>query len=151
MSGNNITISRKPGNNEKNYFMMVSKAPMDKFKFKMMITGICTSDRFLDMGLVSETRKNECTNLINRYGNAGNYCYCGYSQTGVSGPMLASSSSQASGFDVGIEIFYEFDGSKFLIYTEDRKADMQVELSPGNYYFYFVLYHPEASCSVEQL
>ena len=143
-----MTISRKPGNSEKNYFMMVSRLPMEKFKFKIMITGICTSDRFLDMGLISEKRKNECSNLINRFGTGENNSYCGYAKSGVSGPMLASTSSSTTGFDVGIEIFYEYDGTNLFIYTENRKADMTKHLGPGKFYFFFVLYHPEASCSV---
>ena len=149
MEGANMVISRKTGNTETNYFMMVSNNPMKKFKFKVKITGFRSTDRYLDMGLVSENRKNATANLINSFGNGGNYSYCGYSQSNVSGPMLASSSS--SGFEVGTEIFYEYDNNKLDIYTQDRRANMTKTLDEGNYYFFFVLYHPEASCIVTRL
>jgi hypothetical protein len=132
-----------------NYFMMLSKKPVDKFKFKIKITGIYSSDRFLDMGLISESRKNACSTLVNSFGSSGNYSFCGYSQSGMTGKTLTTSSS--SGFNVGMEVFMEFSGKRLEIYTQDRKADLKKDLPKGKYYLFFVLYHKDASCVISRL
>ena len=149
MKGSGINLKRKEGNNETNYFMMISKNPVKKFKYKIKITGIYSTDRFLDMGLVSENRKNSCKNLINSFGSSGNYSFCGYSQSGLSGKTLSTSSS--SGFSVGMEVFIEFDGKKLHIYTQNKKADLKKDLPTGKYYLFFVLYHKDASCIISKL
>lgn len=128
---------------------MVTKEPLKKFRFKVKISGICSNDRYLDMGLVSKTRKNACANLINSFGSHGNYSYCGYAQSGMTGPMLSSTST--SGFEEGTEVFIDFNGGKLCIYTEDRKADLNKDLPEGEYFLFFVLYHKEASCVVSRL
>ena len=122
---------------------------MGAFKLKVMISGIYASDRFLDMGLVSETRKNACSNLVNSFGSSGNYSFCGYSQSGMTGKTLTTSSS--SGFSVGMEVFIEFNGKKLEIYTQNRKADLKKDLAKGKYYLFFVLYHKNASCVISRL
>ena len=149
MKGSSINLKRKEGNNEMNYFMMLSKNPMKKFKYKVKITGIYSSDRFLDMGLINENRKNSCSNLINSFGSSGNFSFCGYSQSGMSGKTLSTSST--SGFNVGMEVFLDFDGKKLQIYTQDKKADLKKDLSTGKYYLFFVLYHKDASCIITRL
>lgn len=149
MKGSSINLKRKDGNNEMNYFMMVSKNPVKKFKYKVKITGIYSTDRFLDMGLVSETRKNSCANLVNSFGSSGNHSFCGYSQSGMSGKTLSTSSS--SGFNVGMEIFLEFNGKQLTIYTQDKKADLKKDLPSGKFYLFFVLYHKDASCILTRL
>lgn len=149
MNGSVLKIKRIDGNNEMNYFMMVSNEPVTKFLYKVKVTGIYPSDRFLDMGLVSETRKKSCSNLINSFGSSGNFSFCGYSYTGLTGKALSSSSS--SGFEVGMEVFLEYDGKTLVVYTENKKADLKKELPPGKYYLFFVLYHKNASCEVTRV
>jgi len=149
MKGSSINLKRKEGNNEMNYFMMVSKQPMKKFKFKVKITGIYSTDRFLDMGLINETRRKSCSNLVNSFGSSGNFSFCGYSQSGMSGKTLSTSSS--SGFNIGMEIFLEFDSKKLHIYTADKKADLKKDLPSGKYYMFFVLYHKDASCIITRI
>ena len=149
MNGGGISIKRTEDNSEMNYFMMVSKNPMQKFLFKVQITGIYSTDRFLDMGLVSETRKNSCTTLLNTFGSSGNVSFCGYSQSGMTGKTPSSSSN--SGLSSGMEVFLDYNGTTLHIYTEDKKADLKKDLNSGNYYLYFVLYHKEASCIITKL
>jgi len=142
-----MTIRRTEGNVDKNYHMMISKEPMQPFKLKICITGICPTDRYLDMGLTTETQKNNTSgSLINSFGSVGNYSYCGYSKSNMDGSMLASSSN--SGFEIGTEVYMDFDGSKLDIYTQDRRANLTKNLPEGSYYLFFVLYHEQASCTI---
>ena len=149
MQGPSINLTRIKGNTETNYFMMITKKPIKKFLYKIKVTGIYTSDRFLDMGLISETRKNACSNLINSFGSSGNFSYCGYSYSGVTGTSLSSSSS--SGFEVGTEVFIDYNGKKLMIYTKDKKANLSKDLPTGNYYLFFVVYHKDTSCMITKL
>ena len=144
-----LSISRAPGNTEMNYFMVVSKNPVKSFLLKVTVTGIYSSDRFLDMGLITEARKKSCSNLLNSFGSSGNYSFCGYSKSSMDGNTLSSSSS--SGLDKGFEIFIEFNKKELKIYTKDKKADLKKTLTEENYYLFFVLYHKEASCEIKKL
>lgn len=127
--------------------MVVSKEPIKKLKMKVKITGICTTDRYLDIGLLNQSRKDSATDLINKFGSAGNFSYCGYSKSGVDGTMLSNNCS--SGFEVNTELIVNFDGNKLHIYTQDKRADLSKDLASGNYYLFFVLFHPEASCEIK--
>ena len=149
LNGGQIELKRIEGNTQTNYFMMVSNIPMKKFLFKVKVIGFCNTDRFLDMGLVSETRKNSCSTLVNSFGASGNYSYCGYSTSGVTGKTPSTSSN--SGFTKGMEVFLKYDGTTLMIYTLDKTVDLKKDLPVGNYYLFFVLYHKEAACTVTKI
>lgn len=145
--GDKLSISRIPGNTEMNYFMFISKNPVSKFLIKVTVTGIYSSDRFLDMGLTSESRKKNCSNFINSFGASGNYSFCGYSKASMDGNTLSSS----SGLQIGTEVFIEFDGKTLKIYTKDKKADLKKLIPESKYHLFFVLYHKEASIEIKKL
>lgn len=98
---------------------------------------------------MSESRKNSCTNLINSFGSSGNFSYCGYSYSGLTGKAISSSSS--SGFEIGTEIFIDYNGKKLSIYNKEKTANLSKDLPSGKYYLFFVVYHPDTSCLITRV
>ncbi len=56
------------------------------------------TERFLDFGFMDQTRFDAVrSSLINSFGAKGNYSFCGYTQSYMTGKLLTSSSSSDLG------------------------------------------------------
>lgn len=140
-----------------NYFCAIYKQPLDQpVKIKMTVLSIYESDRFLDFGIVPESKlKNiETNSMINSFGSAG-ISYCGYSHTGgLTGKSLASGSSDTKGFKPDEICIMDYrPGDSLRFYNHEDTLDMKVSMAnkPEPYFLFLVFYHPQASCALEYI
>ena len=86
-----LKISRTPNDSTFNYFTAILKEPLENAcTFRIDIDSIYPNDRYVDVGIIAESKMNTCKGtLINRF-NSGAISYCGYSKTTyLKGTMLA--------------------------------------------------------------
>jgi hypothetical protein len=129
--------------------MAICKTPLKNFKIMVKVTGLHLHDKFMDIGVMSEARKNACSSYINVYGNQGNFSYCGYKIHGVTGTV--SSTCKTYGFHGHSEVFIYLTGNKLNIFSRDGATNLTADLPHGKYYFYVVLFHLQSSCIVSRL
>ena len=155
-SGGAVLFTRHSTDSAFNYFTAIYSKPLTSFsRFKLTVKSIYQNDRFLDFGIITESKMTKTkTNFINSFGSGG-ISYCGYSYTGgLVGKSLTNSSNDGSGFGPGGEITMEYEPGKSIRFHNDKGSlDMKKTMSHSNenYYLFIVLYHPTSSCTLEQL
>jgi hypothetical protein len=152
--GNSLKFSRLSDNVQLNYFCAIHALPMTKtMTFKITILSVNTSDRYIDIGIMSASKFTEISGTrIYSFGSGG-ISYCGYSTSGVSGTSLTTSSNSEDGFKPGETLYMRFEPRQMLTYYNDnstidlKSADGAV--ANDDYHMFAVLYHPEASFQIE--
>ena len=152
-----IVISRTQEDNTLDYFCALYTVPLDnRLKIKMTVNSIWEPDRFLDFGVVSQSKFEQIKNdsYINVFGS-GAISYCGYSYTvGISGKKLSSNSSSDEGFKPGTVCILDYNPKEAIrFYNEDLTLDLKMNLE-GNvdtHYLFVTLYHFQTSCTLELL
>ena len=150
-----IYLERSTSDGANTYYCILTHEPVPSMKIKMTVVAINPNDRYIDYGLVSEERFNSLKgSLNNNWASTGNYSYCGYHISNVTGISLTTSASDSIGFREGFECFMEYDQAlgKLKYYDNEGKVDLKADLTPGgNYYFFCTMYYPVNKCTLERI
>lgn len=150
---NSIKLKRTPNDSSFNYYCKVYQQPLEHCKFRIVIDSIHESDRFLDIGIIDDAKLKLVRNdFVNSFGSGG-ISFCGYSHSSMNGTLPTSSHTDTAGFKANDVYFFEFKPKTSLrIYNEKLSTDLSHSpLDAKNYYFYVVLYHPEAACTITRI
>lgn len=153
---NGLLFKRGTEDSSFNYFVALYTIPLDvPCKYKITIQSIYESDRFLDFGIMGKSKfESSQSDFVNSFGSGG-ISYCGYSYTGgLNGKALTSSSTDSTGFKPGDHCIMEYTpGETIRFYNEEETLDMSLSMSSNTdtYYLFLVLYHPQASCILENI
>lgn len=147
--GKELLFSRTKDNNDYNYFSCIYKEPLvNNTKLTITIKGVNSSDPYLDIGLIDEDKfATFTTDPIISFASS-TFSYCGTSVSSVDGTYTDSK------FQAGRIVYLEYQPKKgqLKFTTNDGKVNLSSSsLSVSKkYYFFFTLYHKEASCSIKR-
>ncbi len=125
---------------------MLTEPLMETCVFKVNVKTVYEADRFVDVGIMPETKFNTTkTGFVNSF-NSGGISYCGYSKGGgLTGTMLTSGSSDANGLKPGSHFYMRYEpGVEVKFYDDDGKINLKLDMTgkDTNYYLFCVCYHP---------
>lgn len=156
--GGQLLISRASEDSSFNYYCAIYDVPLESHtRIKMTIRSIHDADRYLDFGIVDKTKFEaiQSNNFTNSFGSGG-ISYCGYSHTGgLTGKPLTTSSTDIEGFKPGEVCIMDYiPGQTIRFHNYDQTLDMSTSMigkTEEPYFLFLVVYHPEASCTLECL
>lgn len=139
---NNLVFSL-PESSE-NYYLAIFQQPISgDFHFKIKVFNLNPSDRYVEVGFLSQTSYDLKKTSLTGVFLCGTVCYCGYRFKGFkeSIPHLALSSED--GLQEGDEVYFKYDYNKTTLTvwsnTKGWKQTAKVTFTEP-YYLYFCLY-----------
>lgn len=139
----NKLLVNLPESNENYYLSILDKPISNDFYFKIKVSNLNPSDRYVEIGLMSSTSYNSYNTTLTGAFLMGTFCYCGYRFKGFKDSPISLALNSEKGLEENDEVFFKYDFKKaqFSIWSKKKnwKHTAKVVLTPP-YYLYFSLY-----------
>ena len=151
-----VLFKRDPNDASFNYFTALYTEPLvTTCVFKISVEAVYESDRFVDVGIMPQSKFDSTkNNFINSF-NSGGISYCGYSISGgISGKYPTTSANSTDGLKPGDHFYFRYEPQKEIrFYNDSESVDLKKDMTgtTGNYYLFAVVYHPQTIYTISKI